>query len=136
VELIVQAEAHDVVGEMGVRGGGPLNRRYIKYIKCDRLRWRKRIRRVLSGNVRFVPKADIAHRKATGDCAAHGSADEHDLAGRSGLKNLSVRASCFGEWQYFANNGAQSAVFETCKEPGMDLRLFGRCNGPQRERAN
>jgi hypothetical protein len=87
-----------------------------------------------NGDVRFVPKADIAHRKTTG--IMHGSADEHDLAGRSGLKNLSVRASRFDEWQYFANNGAQSTVFKAGKEPGMDLHLFGCCNGPERERAN
>jgi hypothetical protein len=53
-----------------------------------------------------------------GDYAAHGSEDEHDLAGRSGLKNLSVCASRFGEWQYLANNGAQSAVFEAHKAAG------------------
>jgi hypothetical protein len=41
-----------------------------------------------------------------------------------------------GEWQYLANNGPQSAVFEACKEPGVDVRLFRRCNGPERERAN
>ena len=71
-----------------------------------------------------------------GDYAAHRSADEHDLAGRSGLKNLSVCARCFGQWQYLADNGAQSAVFEACKEPGVNVRLLGRCNAPQRKGAN
>jgi hypothetical protein len=28
------------------------------------------------------------------------------------------------------------AVFEACKEPGVDVRLLGRCNGPERDRAN
>ena len=61
---------------------------------------------------------------------------EHDLAGRSGLNDLLVRARGLGEWQYLANNGPQSAVFEACKEPGADVCLFGRCDGPERERAN
>src|SRR6201993_1421098 len=59
--------------------------------------------------------------------AAHRLADEHDLAGRPGLKDLLVRAPRLGEWQYLANNGPQSAVCETCKEPGVDVRLFDRC---------
>ena len=50
--------------------------------------------------------------------------DEHDLTSRSGLEDLLVRARCLGEWQFLANNGAQSAAFETCKEPGVDVRLF------------
>ena len=37
--------------------------------------------------------------------AAHRSAGEHDLAGRSWLKNLLVRARRLGKWQYLANNG-------------------------------
>jgi hypothetical protein len=40
------------------------------------------------------------------------SADEHDLAGRSGLEDFLVRARCVGEWQFLTNNGSQSAVFE------------------------
>ena len=64
------------------------------------------------------------------------SADEHDLAGRSGLKDLLVRARRLGEWQFLANYGAQGAVFETCKDPGVDVRLFGRRNSPEREPAN
>ena len=68
--------------------------------------------------------------------AAHRLADEHDLAGRSGLKDLLVCARGLGEWQYLANNGPQSAVFETGKEPGVDVHLFGRCNVPERECAN
>src|SRR5262249_46241016 len=68
--------------------------------------------------------------------AAHRLADEHDLAGRAGLKDLLVRARRLGEWQYLANNWPQSAVCEACKDPGVDVRLFGCCNGPQRERAN
>ena len=62
------------------------------------------------------------------------SADEHDLAGRSGLEDFLVRARCVGEWQFLTNNGSQSAVFEACKEPGVDVRLFLRCNAPERER--
>jgi hypothetical protein len=45
-----------------------------------------------------------------------------------------MSAGGLGEWQYLANNGPQTAFFEACKEPGVDLRLFGRCDGPERER--
>ena len=90
------------------------------------------------------PKADIRRHDAANlhraDALLLPKTDrlncEHDLAGRSGLKDLLVRARCLGEWQFFANNGPQSAVFEACKEPGVDVRLFLRCNGPERERAN
>ena len=49
-----------------------------------------------------------------------------DLAGRSGFKDLFVRARRLDQWQFLANNGPQSAVFEACKEPGVDVHLFGR----------
>jgi hypothetical protein len=39
------------------------------------------------------------------DHAPHRSAGEHDLAGRSWLKNLLVRARRIGKWQYLANSG-------------------------------
>ena len=52
------------------------------------------------------------------------SADEHDLADRSGFKDLLVCARRVGERQFLANDGAQSAVFETGKNPGVDVRLF------------
>ena len=68
--------------------------------------------------------------------AAHRSAGEHDLAGRSWLENLLVRAHRIGEQQFLADNGPQGTVFEARKQPGVDVRLFGRCNGPERERAN
>jgi hypothetical protein len=61
---------------------------------------------------------------------------EHNLAGRSRLKDLLVCARGLGEWQYLANNGPQSAVFEACKEPGVDVCFFGRGDGPERECAN
>jgi hypothetical protein len=64
------------------------------------------------------------------------SADEHDLAGRSGFKDLLVCARRVGEWQFLANHGAQGSVFETGKNPGVDIRLFSRCNSLQREPAN
>ena len=35
-----------------------------------------------------------------------------------------------------ANNGPQGTVFEARKQAGVDVRLFGRCDGPERERAN
>jgi hypothetical protein len=41
-----------------------------------------------------------------------------------------------GEWQFLANHGTQGAVFETGKNPGVDVRLFSWCNSPQREPAN
>jgi hypothetical protein len=49
-----------------------------------------------------------------------------DLAGRSGFKDLFVRAPRLDQWQFLANNGPQSAVFEACKEPGVDVHVFGR----------
>src|SRR5215475_2878113 len=61
---------------------------------------------------------------------------EHNLAGRSGLKDLLVRARGLGEWQYFANNGPQRAVFEPCKKSSVDVCLFGRCDGPESEGVN
>src|SRR5215472_17179898 len=64
------------------------------------------------------------------------SADKHDLASRSWLKNLLVRARRLGQRQFLANNGPQTAIFEACKEPGVDVRLFGRRNDPERERPN
>ena len=48
-----------------------------------------------------------------GLCWSNYSADEHDLAGRSGFKDLLVCARRVGEWQFLANHGAQGAVFET-----------------------
>jgi hypothetical protein len=47
-----------------------------------------------------------------------------------------VRAGCFSKWQFLANDGAQSAVFEAGKDPSMDISLLGRCDSPQREPAN
>ena len=38
------------------------------------------------------------------------SAHEHKLASRSGLKDFFMRAGGLVEWQFLANNGAQSAV--------------------------
>ena len=35
-----------------------------------------------------------------------------------------------------SNDGAQSAVFEACKNPSMNVRLFLRCNAPKRERTD
>ena len=43
-----------------------------------------------------------------------------------------MRTRHFGEWQFLADDGAQRAVFEACKEPGVDVRLFLRCNAPER----
>src|SRR3974390_1845715 len=93
------------------------------------------------------PKADIAlHRSECPLCAKsrHSavrrntslSADEHDLAGRPWLKNLLVCARGLGERQFLANNGPQTAIFEACKEPGVDVRLFGRRNDPECKRPN
>ena len=58
--------------------------------------------------------------------AAHRSTDERDLADRSGFEDLLVCARSFGEWQFLANDGAQSAVFEACKEPGV-FRVWYEC---------
>jgi hypothetical protein len=52
------------------------------------------------------------------------SANEHDLASRSGFKDLLVCPRRVGEWQFFANHGAQGSVFETGKNPGVDVRLL------------
>ena len=68
--------------------------------------------------------------------AAHQSAGQHDLAGRSWLKNLLVRAYRIGEQQFLADNRPQGTVFEAREQPGVDLRLFGRGNGPEGKRAN
>jgi hypothetical protein len=49
------------------------------------------------------------------------SADEHDVVGRTGFKDLLVCARRVGEWQFLANDGAQGAVFEPGKNPGVDV---------------
>src|SRR6185437_10985667 len=64
------------------------------------------------------------------------SADEHDLASRSRLNNFLVCTRGFDEWQLLANDGTQSAVFEPCKDTRVDVRLFLRGNGPERECAD
>ena len=98
-------------------------------------------------DVRYGPKADIAGNEPAeapllGALRLLSSTQtdrlncEHNLAGRSGLKDLLVRTRGCSEWQYLANNEPQSAVFETCNEPGVDVCLFGRCDGPERECAN
>jgi hypothetical protein len=56
------------------------------------------------------------------DYAAQRSAGEHDLAGRSWLKNLLVRAHRIGERQFLANNGPQRTVrlnFPSCVGSGL-----------------
>src|SRR5262249_13755048 len=111
----------------------------------------------LGREMSFLPKADIAHgfagrkcdepkanarsvpyrtMKCLAELRADRSADEHDLARRSGLKNLPVCARRLDEWQFLANNAPQSPVFKACKEPGVDVRLFGCRNDPERERPN
>ena len=47
-----------------------------------------------------------------------------------------MRARGLSEWQSLPNDGAQSAIFEACKEPGVDVRLFLGCNASERERTN
>src|SRR5215471_1563793 len=64
------------------------------------------------------------------------SADEHNLAAGSRFKDLFMRAGRLGEWQFLAHDGAQRAIFEPRNESGVDVRLFGGCNVPKRERAN
>ena len=61
---------------------------------------------------------------------------ENNLAGRSGLKDLLVCSRGLGEWQYLADNGPQSAVLEACKESGVDVCLFRRCDSPEGEGTN
>src|SRR5262249_11544046 len=51
-------------------------------------------------------------------------------------KDLFMRAGRLGEWQFLAHDGAQRAIFEPRNESGVDVRLFGGCNVPKRERAN
>ena len=46
-----------------------------------------------------------------------------------------MRAGRLGEWQFLAHDGAQRAIFEPRNESGVDVRLFGGCNVPKRERA-
>jgi hypothetical protein len=76
------------------------------------------------------PLQMLAAKAAGQILVADRSANEHDLAGRSGFKNLLVRAGCFGEWQFLADDRAQSAVFEAGKDPGVNVCLFGRRNSP------
>jgi hypothetical protein len=64
------------------------------------------------------------------------SAGEHDLAGSSGFENFLVGARRLSNWQILANDGTQSAVFETGENPSMDVCLFGRGNSPQGESPN
>src|SRR5262249_51853421 len=66
----------------------------------------------------------------------HRSAGEHDLASRSGLEDLLVRARYLDQWQFAANNGTQSPIFQASKQARMDVRLFFRCNTPERECTN
>ena len=47
---------------------------------------------------------------------------------------MRARRVCQG--QFLAHNWPQRPIFEARKEPGVDVRLFGRCNGPERERPN
>ena len=61
-------------------------------------------------------------------------ADEDDLARGSGFKNFLVCARGFSEWHFLANDRAQRAVFEPRNKPGVDVCLFGRRDGPKRER--
>ena len=76
------------------------------------------------------PHIDPTFFKGEGSVALR-SADEHDLAGRAGFKDLLVRPRRLGKWQFLANDGAQRAVFESCKKSGMDVRLFDGCNRRQ-----
>jgi len=46
-----------------------------------------------------------------------------------------MRAGRLGEWQFLAHDGVQRAIFEPRNESGVDVRLFGGCNVPKRERA-
>jgi hypothetical protein len=61
--------------------------------------------------------------------SANQSANEHDLAGRSGLENLLVGAGRIGERQFLANDWAQRAVLKAGKNPSVDVRLFPSARG-------
>src|SRR6516165_8527091 len=89
------------------------------------LRWYATLATPCAKNVRTI--ASTSH---------YFSANEHDLAPGSGFKDLFMRAGRLGEWQFFAHDGAQRAICEPRNEPGVDVRLFGRCNVPKGERAN
>ena len=94
-------------------------------------------------DVRFGPIADTAGGErrlalllgARADALPLSKTDrlncEHNLASRSRLNELFMCARGLGEWQYLANNGPQSAVHKACKESGVDVCLFGRCDGPK-----
>jgi hypothetical protein len=57
------------------------------------------------------------------------SANQSDLAGRSGLENLLVGAGRTGERQFLANDWAQRAVLKAGKNPSVDVRLFPSARG-------
>ena len=52
----------------------------------------------------------IPDNEVSGSYAVHRSAGEDDLAGRSWLKNLLVRAHRIGKQQFLANNGPQGKL--------------------------
>jgi hypothetical protein len=62
--------------------------------------------------------------------------DEYDFSCCAALENFLVSARSFGQRQLFRNDRAQRSTFQACDEPRVDIRLFGRRDGPKSEAAD
>jgi hypothetical protein len=56
--------------------------------------------------------------------------DKHNLAGGAGFKDFFVGARGLRERQFFADDGAESAIFKARDETSVDFSFFSGSNGP------